>query len=263
MILDRILAAKREEVAAAKARVSVAGLRSLPGWQEPRRRFVHAIHEAKGRCIIAEIKKASPSRGLIRADFDPAAHARDYERAGATCISVLTDTRFFQGSLADLDAARRACARPLLRKDFVVDPYQIVEARAHGADAVLLIVAALESRALGELLAQARAESLDVLTEVHDERELETALAAGAALIGVNNRDLKTFHTTTDVTRRLVASMRGNVPLISESGLGDARELAELESLGVRGFLIGETLMAAASPGRALARLIGAQESTR
>ena len=256
MILDRILESKRAEVAAAKKRVQSEGLRSLEAWHEPRRGFADAIRSAAGRCIIAEIKKSSPSRGLIRADFDPAAHARDYERAGATCISVLTDGPFFLGSLAHLEQARRACGRPLLRKDFVIDPYQISEARAYGADAVLLIVAALDRDMLASLHGAAREEGLDVLTEVHDERELDTALAAGATLIGINNRNLRSFETTTDVTRRLIPLVPEGAVVISESGLGDARELTELESRGVRGFLIGETFMAAPSPGRALARLL-------
>jgi indole-3-glycerol phosphate synthase len=260
VILDRILEAKRAEVATAKKRVPLAGLRSLAAWHEARRGFAAAIRDTSGRCIIAEIKKASPSRGLIRADFDPAAHARDYDRAGATCISVLTDEAFFSGSLAHLEQARRSCSRPLLRKDFVIDDYQLAEARAYGADAALLIVAALDPAALGSLLAAARQNELDVLTEVHDERELETALAAGATLIGINNRNLKSFETSTDVTRRLMALVPEGTIVISESGLGAVAELADLERRGVRGFLIGESLMAAPSPGRALARLLAKEE---
>jgi indole-3-glycerol phosphate synthase len=256
VILPRILESKRAEVARAKLETSVDLLRSGELWRERRRGFARAIESAPARCIVAEIKKASPSKGVIRAAFDPAAHARDYERAGATCISVLTDAPFFQGSLADLAAARRACARPLLRKDFIVDAYQIVEARAYGADAVLLIVAALVPAELALLSDAARDEQLDVLVEVHDERELDVALGTGARLIGINNRDLATFHTSTDVTRRLIGLVPRDVTVISESGLRGAAEMSDLEALGVRGFLVGETLMAAPDPATALAGLM-------
>jgi indole-3-glycerol phosphate synthase len=256
MILDRILDAKRSEVAAAKAVASVAELRQRPLWQEPRRGFEHAIRSARTRCVIAEIKRASPSKGIIRQSFDPAAHARDYERAGATCLSVLTDGPFFQGSLSHLEQARSACALPLLRKDFVIDPYQIAESRGAGADAILLIVAALAPSLLRELDAAAREEGLDVLTEVHDDRELDVALDLGTKLMGINNRDLRSFVTTTDVTKRLVSRIPPEVAVISESGLGDPAELTALEALGVRGFLIGETFMAAPRPGDALAALL-------
>lgn len=256
VILDRILEAKRSEVARAKQATPVAALRQRPVWSEPRRGFQRAISAATSRCIIAEIKRASPSRGVIRHDFDPVAHARAYEQAGATCVSVLTDQQFFQGSLADLERVRGACGLPLLRKDFMIDAYQIAEARAHGADAVLLIVAALSMSLLDELYDAAREEGLDVLVEVHDERELETALSSGATLIGINNRDLRSFVTTTDVTRRLVARVPRDAAVISESGLHDAAELSALEALGVRGFLIGEAFMAASDPGKALAALL-------
>lgn len=257
MILDEILASKRDEVKKARASCSEDSLRGRPGYAEERRGFASALRDVSGRRIIAEIKKASPSRGVIRADFDPATHARDYQEGGAACLSVLTDGPYFQGSLADLETARANCSIPVLRKDFVVDAYQIVEARAHGADAVLLIVAALTEAELREFSAFARAEALDALVEVHDEAELETALLAGADLIGVNNRNLKTFETSTDVTRRLVSLVPDGVTLISESGLGAAEELAELEALGVAGFLIGETFMVSEMPGRTLASLVG------
>jgi indole-3-glycerol phosphate synthase len=260
MILDRILESKRAEVAAAKARTPLSALRGRELWGEGRRGFAHAIATTRGRCVVAEIKKASPSRGVIREDFEPAAHARAYERGGASCISVLTDGPFFQGSLAHLEQARRACSRPLLRKDFVIDAYQIAEARAHGADAVLLIVAALAPGMLAPLIGAARDEGLDILTEVHDENEIETALAAGATLIGVNNRNLRTFETSSAVTRRLITRVPRDVPVISESGIAEASEMAELEALGVRGFLIGEALMAASDPGAALARLLGERQ---
>lgn len=256
MILDRILQTKRQEVAQAKIARPRQALQAEPLWKEARRGFAAAIRAQARRCVIAEIKKASPSRGIIRESFDPASHAAAYERAGATCLSVLTDVQFFGGSLADLAAARRACALPLLRKDFVIDPYQIDEARAWGADAVLLIVAALDATTFAELYKAAGHAGLDVLTEVHTGAELEQALAAGATLVGINNRDLHTFATSLDVTRELVGRVPAGVTVISESGFRRGAEMAELEALGVRGFLIGEQLMAAADPGAALAELL-------
>lgn len=252
MILERILEAKREEVARARKAVSLQALREAPLYAEARRGFHAALRQGSGRRIIAEIKKASPSRGVIREDFDPARHAREYQNAGAVCISVLTDERFFAGSLDFLISVHGACEIPLLRKDFVFDDYQIIEARAAGADAVLLIVAAMDSGRLEDLLAVAQQERLDVVTEVHDEFELDTALTAGAGIVGINNRDLKTFETSSDVTRRLATRAPDSVTLVSESGLGSAAELAELEALGVDAFLIGEALMAAPDPGLAL-----------
>ena len=255
MILDRILESKRAELAAAKRAVGERALRERGLYQEARRGFAGRIGRG-GRAIIAEIKKASPSRGVIRPDFEPALHARQYQEAGACCISVLTDAPFFQGSLADLESARRASELPLLRKDFTIDRYQIVEARAAGADAILLIVAALEDAPLRELAAAAREEGLDVLVEVHDETELERALAAGSSLIGVNNRNLDTFETTLDTTRRLAALAPKEVTLVSESGFHHAAELAEMEALGVAAFLIGETFMRQPDPGAALRALL-------
>lgn len=256
MILERILAKKASEVTAAKARCSEQELRRRPLWGEPRRGFRRALAERSGRAIIAEIKKASPSRGVIRADFDPAAHARQYEGAGATCISVLTDESFFQGKLEDLAAARSACSLPMLRKDFVVDPYQIVEARAWGADAVLLIVAALDERSLYSLARAAVDEGLDVLVEVHDERELEIATASGADLVGINNRDLRTFVTTLDVTRRLAPLVPAGTLVVAESGIKSGDDIRLLRAAGVGAFLVGEHLMAAPDPGAALECLL-------
>ena len=256
MILERILEHKRGEVARASAREPVAGLRTRRLWQEPRRGFARALEAAAGRAVIAEIKKASPSKGTIRERFDPSLHARQYQSAGATCLSVLTDERFFGGSLADLAAARSACTLPLLRKDFVIDPYQIVEARAWGADAVLLIVAALEAEALRSLAGVAVEEGLDVLVEVHDEAELGVAVESGASLIGINNRDLRTFETTLEVSRRLAPLVPSGRLVVSESGIRTAEDLARLRQAGVHAFLIGERLMAAPDPGDALASLI-------
>ena len=254
-VLERILARKREEVAVL-ARASRSELSEQIERAGPPRGFARALLEGERPRVIAEFKRASPSKGVLRAGADPAAIARAYERAGAAALSVLTDVDFFQGSLADLRAARAACALPAIRKDFIIDPLQLLEARAAGADAVLLIVAALDDGALRELHAAARELALDVLVEVHDLPELERAHAAGAELIGINNRNLATFATDVATTRRLLPHARGR-PVVSESGLHDARTLQELEREGVAAFLIGEALMAAADPGDALCKLRG------
>src|SRR5690606_2611008 len=208
-ILERILSHKREEVARAKERVPPAVLEkeALARAAQPaeRPRFADALAGSGGVRIIAEIKKASPSKGVIREDFDPVELARIYEAEGAAAISVLTDQRFFQGSLDHLDAVRRSVTLPLLRKEFIIDPYQVLEAKVHGADGILLIVAALERQELAALLRMAGELGLDALVEVHTEEELEVALDAGAALIGINNRDLNTFQTSLETTERLAA----------------------------------------------------------
>src|SRR5581483_10715895 len=196
VILEAILAHKRAEIAARRAAVPEAALRARPTWAEPRRGFRAALARAPVPVVIAECKRASPSRGLIRVDYDPAAHALSYARGGAAALSVLTDERFFQGSLEHLAAVRAACTLPCLRKDFLVDPYQVAEARAWGADAVLLIAAGCPPALGAKLLAAAAALELDVLVEVHDEAELAWALEAGTTLVGINNRDLRTFRTT-------------------------------------------------------------------
>ncbi|HYB98151.1 MAG TPA: indole-3-glycerol phosphate synthase TrpC [Candidatus Limnocylindrales bacterium] len=253
MILDEILEAKRDEVAAARRRRPIEELRARPLYEEPRRGFAAALaREGAGRAIIAEIKKASPSRGVIRADFDPVTHARQYEDAGARCISVLTDTPYFQGSLSDLEAVRAVTTIPLLRKDFTIDEYQVVEARAHGADCILLIVAALEQDVLVSLLHSAGREGLDVLVEVHDETEMRRAVDAGAMLLGINNRNLRTFDTSLNVTRQLIPVAPEEVTLVSESGFRHPHELGQMEQLGVNAFLIGENLIKEPEPGRAL-----------
>ena len=256
VIVERILETTRADVTVRKASLPASAMVGTRYWHDARRGFRRAIETHTGRCIIAEIKRASPSRGVIRAEFDPASHARAYATAGATCLSVLTDRPFFQGALDHLAEARGACRLPLLRKDFVVDPYQVTEARAFGADAILLIVAALSDGLHRELAAAAAEHGLDVLTEVHDEADLDAALGVGASLIGINNRDLRTFAVTTEVTHRLMRGIPAGVTVISESGLSDAHELAALEALGVKGFLIGEAFMAAPDPGEALARLL-------
>ncbi len=255
MILEKILRSKRDEVEHAKRRASEGELRERALYREGRRGFIDRVILG-GRAVIAEIKKASPSKGLIRADFRPVVHAHQYENAGARCLSVLTDAPFFQGSLADLAAVRGATGLPLLRKDFMIDPYQVVEARAHGADCILLIVAALGDAELRDLAAVAGDEGLDVLVEVHDEKELERALASGARFIGVNNRNLHTFETTLETTVRLAALAPSDVTLVSESGFRTAADLAGMEEIGVHAFLIGESLMREDDPGAALHALL-------
>lgn len=260
-ILKRILARKREEVAERKSRVPLARLRTLESQASPVRGFAAALHQridARRAAVIAEIKKASPSRGLIRADFDPAAIARSYAAGGATCLSVLTDVDFFQGADAYLREARAACALPVLRKDFVVDAYQVHEARALGADAILLIAAALDNAALANLHASAIGCGLDVLVEVHNAVDLQRALVLARidrTVLGINNRDLRSFETSIDHT----LSLRGAVPtdrlLVSESGIATRADVARLRHAGVDAFLIGETCMRAADPGAELARL--------
>ena len=200
MILDDILASKRREVQAVRGQVAVETLRRNPLYDEPRRAFAERLRNNAGRRVVAEIKRMSPSRGVIRDAFDPVEHARDYEAAGAACISVLTDGPYFGGSLDDLVAVRQTSRLPLLRKDFLVDPYQVVEARAFGADAVLLIVAALAGGELEEMLEVVRAEGLGALVEVHSAAELEAAGAVGAEVVGMNHRNLPTCETATRVT---------------------------------------------------------------
>ena len=260
-ILAGIIAHKRREVAAARAlrpqAQFEAGLADAP---RPRG-FVRALAELMARqrpAVIAEIKRASPSRGIIREDFHAARHAADYQRAGAACLSVLTDEKYFQGSLADLHAARGNADLPLLRKDFMVDEYQLVESRVAGADCILLIVAALSDVELRRFADGAGELGLDVLVEVHDRRELDRALALDCPLIGINNRDLRSFHTSLETTLGLLPHVPEDRILITESGIGSAADMAMMMRRGVHGFLIGETLMRAPEPGAALARMLSA-----
>ncbi|HVN87169.1 MAG TPA: indole-3-glycerol phosphate synthase TrpC [Candidatus Binatia bacterium] len=255
MILDDIVAHKREELAARTRATPLAALRDRPLYHGPRRGFRAAL-QARG-AIIAEVKKASPSKGVIRADFDPVRIALAYAAHGAAAMSVLTDERYFQGRLDYLAMIRQAVAQPLLEKDFVVDRYQVAEARACGADAILLIVAALTAETLAELSAEAGAEGLDVLVEVHNQHELDTALRLNPALLGINNRDLHTFVTTLETTERLMHSVPSNCTVVAESGIETRADIERLLRAGAHAFLIGETLMRAPDPGRKLDELRG------
>jgi indole-3-glycerol phosphate synthase len=261
-ILDKILAVKHDEIAALKKRHSLSSLRDLSAQQQAPRGFVRALQikvAAGGTGVIAEIKKASPSRGLIRADFDPAWIAREYTQGGAACLSVLTDEQFFQGHNDYLKAARAACELPVIRKDFLIDAHQIAEARAIGADCVLLIAAALTKAQLNELQACAREFHLDVLIEVHDRAELEQVLAAGLGrddLLGINNRNLRTFATRLDTTLDLLPLLPAGCEVVTESGISVPADVARMRAAGVHRFLIGESLMRQPSPGAALKALI-------
>ncbi len=255
MILDDIVRAKREEIAEHRRVRPPEALQGAALYQAKRRGFAAALR-TPGRAVVAEVKKASPSRGVIRADFDPVGIARAYEAGGARAISVLTDAPFFQGSLIYLEAIRHAVSLPLLRKDFLVDPYQVHEARAFGADAVLLICAILEDGRLRDLQALARECELDVLVEVHSRQELGRAVAAGAEIVGINNRDLRTFVTRLEVAEELAPLLPEGVTVVAESGLKTAADLERLERSRVRAFLIGESLMASPDPGRALRELL-------
>lgn len=254
-ILDRILEQKLAEVARRQARVPLQSLKATARALPACRGFVAALAAkvAQGQpAVIAEIKKASPSKGVIREDFDPAAHAESYERAGAACLSVLTDEPFFQGHDDHLQAARQAVALPVLRKDFVVDEYQIYEARALGADCVLLIVAALDIMRLTTMYQCARDLGLDVLIEVHDSAELAAAQTLQPALIGINNRNLKTFETTVDHTLALAPSVGPGTLIVTESGISDPEVVQLLRRNGIGAFLVGEALMRQPDPGAAL-----------
>ena len=253
-ILERILAVKRAEVAAGKKQHPdmEARARAAP----PPRDFVRALR-AKQPAVIAEIKRASPSKGLLRADFDPAAIAKSYEKGGAACMSVLTDKEFFQGAGEHLVAARAACALPALRKDFLIDPYQAFEARALGADCVLLIVACLENAQMRELETAAQALGMAVLVEVHDAAELERALELKTPLIGINNRNLRTFETRLETTLELLPRIPRDRMVITESGILSTADVKRMREKGVNAFLVGEAFMRAPDPGAALHHLFG------
>jgi indole-3-glycerol phosphate synthase len=258
-ILERILARKRVELEAARAAVSLAEMERRAAVAPPPRDFAGALRAriAAGRpAVIAEMKRASPSKGLLRADFDPAGIARAYEAGGAACLSVLTDRDFFQGDPAHLVQARAACNLPVLRKDFITEPYQIHEARALGADCVLLIAAALARQDMQGLEASARSLGMAVLVEVHDAAELDAALSLQTPLLGINNRDLRTFETRLQTTLDLLPRIPGDRIVVSESGISGKAEIALLRGRGVNAFLVGEAFMRRASPGEALQELI-------
>lgn len=255
-ILTEILAHKRTEVTAARQALPPSALRDAPAWTAPRRGFRHALASAMPPAVIAEIKRASPSRGVIRRDFDPPAHARSYAAAGATALSVLTDRRYFQGAADHLLAVRAVVELPILRKDFLVDPYQVAEARAWGADAVLVIAAAGTPAQRAELMAAAAEDGLDVLVEVHDADEMAWAAASGATLIGVNNRDLTTFTTSLATTERLAPMVPKGTVLVAESGIHTRDDVARMTAAGARAILVGEAFMAAPDPGAALRELV-------
>jgi len=256
-MLDTILATKRAEVAARRATASLADLDARATERTAPRGFRAALDAKSGHALIAEIKKASPSKGLIRPDFDPPAHARAYQAGGAACLSVLTDIEYFQGADDYLVAARNACDLPVLRKDFNVDPWQVAEARALGADAILIIVAALSDTQMAEIEAAAIERGMDVLVEVHDRAELDRALQLRSRLIGVNNRNLKDFSVSFDRTYELVGHAPAGCTFVAESGLSTRADLDEMAEHGVRCFLIGEALMRQADVEAATRALVG------
>jgi indole-3-glycerol phosphate synthase len=257
-ILKKICHRKVEEVYARAERVSLQAIRARAADGPPPRGFAAALAARlqEGRpAVIAEIKRASPSRGVLREDFRPAEIAASYERGGATCLSVLTDMDFFRGSDADLREARAACSLPVIRKDFIIDPYQVFEARAIGADCILLIVACLEEGVLRDLSTLAQDLGMDVLVEVHDAAELELALRVPGRLIGINNRNLRTFEVSLETTLGLLGLLPEDRLLVTESGILEPEDVALMRGRGVDAFLVGEAFMRAPDPGMELARL--------
>jgi indole-3-glycerol phosphate synthase len=254
-ILEKIMYNKIHELAGAKEKFPAEAIESVLDWTPRIRHFKGAL-ASRTPAIIAEIKKASPSAGVIREDFDPLKIALEYQKSGAAAISVITEVQNFQGGLEILASLRWNTKLPLLRKDFIVDAYQILQARHAGADAVLLIAALLDTETLGNLRAEAERLRMDALVEVHNEYELQVALDAGAALIGVNNRDLRTFEVSLDVALNLAKMMPKGVLAVAESGIRTADDVRRLSDAGYRGFLVGESLMRSPSPGAALAKLL-------
>ncbi|MEO6928768.1 MAG: indole-3-glycerol phosphate synthase TrpC [Casimicrobiaceae bacterium] len=264
-ILARIVADKAEEVIAARIAQPLGDVEATARALEPARDFVGAIRSrvtSRRAAVIAEIKKASPSRGVLRDDFEPAAIAASYAQAGAACLSVLTDAKYFQGADTFLVAARGACALPVLRKEFIVDEYQVAQSRALGADAILLIVGALDDAQLAAFEARAMDYGMAVLVEVHDARELERALCLRTPLVGINNRDLKTFNVSLSTTLDLLTKVPAERIVVTESGIGTPQDVALMRSRGVAAFLVGEALMRVADPGAGLAALFGAELAT-
>ncbi len=255
--LDKILEHKRHELAEAMRRTSLQELKDLAEEQEPGRGFLRSLQGAEELALIAEIKSASPSRGAIRPNLDPADVACAYERAGAHALSVLTESRFFHGSPVHLQAARRATSLPVLRKDFLIDPYQVYEAWAWGADAVLLIVAALDGSQLEDLIALASELRLDALVEVHDKAEAETALKAGCKLIGINNRDLRTLETNIETSLSLLPIIAPHAFAVSESGLESRSDLERVQRAGANGVLIGTAFCEASDVGAKVREVMG------
>jgi indole-3-glycerol phosphate synthase len=255
--LDSIVTAARQRVSERRGTVDLGALERAAAKHTPRG-FLNQLRRVSqdGIAIIAELKKASPSKGLIRADFRPSILGQELEQAGAAALSVLTDEPFFQGSLEYMREASSSTSLPCLRKDFIVDEFQIVEARANGADAILLIVAALTQKELASLAENARSHELDVLCEAHDERELERALDAGCRMIGINNRDLRTFEVTLETALKLVEKIPPGCFRVAESGIHSGADLARLRAAGYEAFLIGESLMKSEHPGSALEKLL-------
>jgi indole-3-glycerol phosphate synthase len=256
-ILSKIIAVKHEEIAAAKKAISLSQLAEQAAAQN-HRDFVAALRHKRDAGlagVIAEVKKASPSKGLIRENFNPAEIAASYQQGGAACLSVLTDVQFFQGCAAYLQQARAACELPVLRKDFIIDPWQVVEARAMGADCILLIVSALEDGQMQELEAQAHELGMAVLVEVHDADELERSLRLTTPLIGVNNRNLRTFETTIETTISLLAQLPADRMVVTESGIATREHVIRLREANVNNFLVGEAFMRADEPGQELAAM--------
>lgn len=256
-ILQRILQRKSEEIAAGKAVAPLAELTARARDCVPARGFEYQLRQSllTGPAVIAEVKKASPSAGVIREDFRPGAIARSYESAGAACLSVLTDKDFFQGDVSYLQEARGACGLPVLRKDFMMDPWQIPESRVMGADCILLIAAALEQSLMQELLGLAKDSGMDVLIEVHDEIEMQRALQLDHDLIGVNNRNLNTFETSLATSERLKKMLSDDQMLVTESGIRTTADVKRMQSSGINSFLVGEAFMREEDPGYALKRM--------
>ncbi|WOJ96912.1 indole-3-glycerol phosphate synthase TrpC [Congregibacter brevis] len=257
-VLQKILARKAEEIADRKTNATLSDIEAMLATQTPARGFTAAMQrraQSAAPAVIAEVKKASPSKGVIRANFEPELIAAQYESGGATCLSVLTDVDFFQGSDAYLRAARAACDLPVLRKDFTIDAYQIAEARSLGADAVLLIVAALAPTQLRDLAASATHYGLDVLVEVHDRAELEVALELDTPLLGINNRDLRNFETSLNTTLDLLSDIPADKLVVTESAIHSRADVVKMRAAGVPGFLVGEAFMRAEDPGKALQEL--------
>lgn len=255
--LARIVEHKQEEVRRAKRKSSLADLEQRAKLQSSVRDFRQALLAGGNVTVIAELKKASPSAGVLRVDFDPQQLAQNYAANGATALSVLTDENFFQGHLDYLNQACGVCSLPALRKDFIIDSYQIAEARAFGADAVLLIVAILDARQLAELMAFTKELGLHALIEVHDEREIEIALAAGGEIIGINNRDLQTFSVSLATSEKLAARVPASCVRVAESGISSRSEVERLAECGIDAILIGSHLMRQPDPGKALSHFVG------